>query len=751
MKRLCLSLLLVFVSTNVLSEITDEWLDDEVLFDEQEVDAESELVIENSNLENAKSDNDKNKNVESIQNNKKDVKTQTTNDSLNTQNNSNSEIEETNTQQKQSNTQQLENVVINGELDKTTMTKDTAKLFSMPGAAGDPLKALQALPGINSEFSFVGAPSVRGSAPEDNSYLVDGLPVPNLYHLLGYSIFSDNIVQNFDIQMGAFPAKYAKGTGAAIYVDLRQPKNEKLSWSLDLGMFHSGFFVESRINDTQSIYFGARKSTISFFAPLIIKDDTPEPQEGEPPAIVISEFPNSDDVYFKYHNQLNNKNQISFVVIGAQDYFGIEFPPESEVEAVEPAIIGTLAVNNKQSTTGLSWDYKKDNHNQFKTTLGHIYYKSKFIIGDGLYNNLDIHSFILKTNYLNTNIKDHSLSFGAEIQNDNAIYDSRLLNNPCSRLDPGCSFSAGVIIQTGDDMAINYLDSYIQDEWFVNDKLVWTNGLHVSYDDFIQDTIWQPRTRLEYNWYDEWIFNAAFGVHHQFPEITNLLPDFGNPNLKNITAAHYTLGVEKNTYSGLKIKTDTYYKKINDVVVATNDERLYSNQANGDAYGLEVLIEQEKIGDFSGFMALSLSKSTRTNEITDETALFELDKPFVFDWVVEYKPNERWKIGVKWNLKSGNLYTPIVGSKPFVDYPDAFEPIYGELNSKRTPMQHNMDVRIEYTKKTTKKTITYYVDILNAYNHKNVEGYSYNEDYSEIEEEMGGVPLLPLLGMKMSF
>ena len=776
MKRITLSILVVLLSTNVLSEVSNDWLDDDILFDDSDAQLELELGLIEQQSEFDDSELTDIDDVKSNQNNTEEISPSTINQETSIQSedttdaslNSDAKSEDpkadnetkvtdsTNSQPKQtsSNTQKLDNVVITGELDKTTMTEDTKKLFSMPGSGGDPLKALSALPGINSASSFQGAPSVRGSAPEDNTFLVDSLPVANLYHLLGYSIFSDNVVQNFDIQTGAFPAKYAGGTGAAIYVDLREPKVESPSYAIDLGMFHSGVFFESKINDNQSIYFGARKSTISFFAPLLLNDDEPEEvdedeEESVPPT--INQFPNSDDIYLKYTNKINNQHKINYMLIGAQDYFGIEFPEGSGVEDNEPALLGELAINNKQITTGVNWEYQKDKNNLFDTSIGYLYFNLDIIIGDGFYNKLFVNSLITKTNYENSSFDDHVLSSGLELQSDNADYDSRILNNPCSNLEPDCSFSAGFVIETEDNITINYYDSYIQDEWFINDKFTWTNGVHVSYDDYIQDSIIQPRSKLEDNWYDEWKFNAAFGVHHQFPEITNLLPKFGNPDLKNITALHYVLGVEKNTYSGLKIKTDTYYKKLNNVVVATGDERLYSNEANGEAFGLEVLLEQEKVGDFSGFLALSVSKSTRTNEITNETALFELDKPFVLDWVLSYEPNQRWKIGSKWNLSSGKLYTPVIGSKPLEGFPDSFEAINGEYNSERFPMTHQLDVRIEYKKISPKKEIVYYVDIINLYNQKNVENLSYNADFSEVEEETGGFPFLPLLGMKVSF
>ena len=577
MKRFSFSLLLVFLATHAHSEISEDWLDDDILFDstqsqtltiesnepEQET-TQSEESKPSANTSTTSNESDVKQDEQSIvEDSQNDSDTQSTAvPSNNDVNESSNSVNSANSNQSNNEAQQLDNVVIKAQTDKTSMTQDTQKLFSMPGSAGDPLKGLSALPGINSASSFQGAPSVRGSAPADNTILVDNLPVANLYHLLGYSIFSDNIVQNFDIQTGAFPAKYAGGTGAAIYVDLREPKTDPISFVLDLGMFHSGVFVESKINDNQSLYFGARKSTISFFAPFLISDDEPEPvdeDESQPP--IINQFPNSDDLYFKYTNKINDQNKFNFLIIGAQDYAGIEFPEGSGVEDNEPALLGELAVNTKQATTGGNWIYQPDKDNRFDTSLGHLFFNLDIILGDGYYTKLLVNSLIAKTNYQKTNIDSHILSAGMTVQSDNADYEIRTLNTPCTDLEEDCPFTSGVLVEATDNTTINYFDGFVEDQWFINDELTWTNGLHISYDDYIQDAIIQPRSKLEFNWYDEWIISGAFGLHHQVPEITNLLPKLGNPNLKNITALHYVFGVEKNTYSGLKIKADTYYKK----------------------------------------------------------------------------------------------------------------------------------------------------------------------------------------------
>ncbi|HEX7062237.1 MAG TPA: hypothetical protein VF200_09710 [Woeseiaceae bacterium] len=58
----------------------------------------------------------------------------------------------------------------------TEPTALTKKLVRLPGNFGDPLRAVTALPGVVQISEGGGPPAVRGSSPEDNAFLVDGLP-----------------------------------------------------------------------------------------------------------------------------------------------------------------------------------------------------------------------------------------------------------------------------------------------------------------------------------------------------------------------------------------------------------------------------------------------------------------------------------------------------------------------------------------------------------------------------------------------
>jgi len=105
-------------------------------------------------------------------------------------------------------------------------------------------------------------------------------------------------------------------------------------------------------------------------------------------------------------------------------------------------------------------------------------------------------------------------------------------------------------------------------------------------------------------------------------------------------------------------------------------------------------------------------------------------------------------------LISGSLQTPRqygffdqnAGSYLAVAYPP---------NSERLPMFHQLDVRIDKTwewKLGAKEDapvfkLGAYLDLLNAYNSGNVEGYSYNFNSTQRTTAMG-LPIIPSIGIR---
>ena len=106
--------------------------------------------------------------------------------------------------------------------------------------------------------------------------------------------------------------------------------------------------------------------------------------------------------------------------------------------------------------------------------------------------------------------------------------------------------------------------------------------------------------------------------------------------------------------------------------------------------------------------------------------------------------------GVRFRLASGDPETPVIGSAYDADS-DIYWPIYGEVNSEREPLFHQLDVRVD------KKfdfydviDVSVYLEVQNVYNRRNVEDYRYNYDYSK-QTYLYGLPIIPSLGLKIEY
>lgn len=94
------------------------------------------------------------------------------------------------------------------------------ELRSVPGSLGDPLKSLQSLPGVASVSDASSDPAIRGSRPEDNRFLIDGLPAGRVFHVGGLtSVLHPDLVSRFDLYAAAFGPEFANATGGIIDVN----------------------------------------------------------------------------------------------------------------------------------------------------------------------------------------------------------------------------------------------------------------------------------------------------------------------------------------------------------------------------------------------------------------------------------------------------------------------------------------------------------------------------------------------------
>jgi hypothetical protein len=78
---------------------------------------------------------------------------------------------------------------------------------------------------------------------------------------------------------------------------------------------------------------------------------------------------------------------------------------------------------------------------------------------------------------------------------------------------------------------------------------------------------------------------------------------------------------------------------------------------------------------------------------------------------------------------------------------DIYRPIYGVVNSVRSPLFHRLDARIEKQWHPGRLLLAGYLDVQNAYLHRNTEATGYGFDYRQ-RVNVTGLPILPSLGIR---
>ena len=121
----------------------------------------------------------------------------------------------------------------------------------MPGAFGDPFRAIEALPGVTPLVSGLPYFYIRGAPPNDNGYYIDGIRVPLLFHVgIGQGVLHPGLVDRVDFFPGAPPASYGGVAGAIVAGQTRDPA-PALRGEANLRLFDAGALLESPLGGSR--------------------------------------------------------------------------------------------------------------------------------------------------------------------------------------------------------------------------------------------------------------------------------------------------------------------------------------------------------------------------------------------------------------------------------------------------------------------------------------------------------------------
>lgn len=203
------------------------------------------------------------------------------------------------------NVQKVYEIVVLGERAPIRHRLGRAEVREMPGAFGDPYRAIEALPGVVPIFSGLPYFYVRGAPPGNVGYFFDGIPVPLLYHFAaGPGVLHPEFVEHVDLYPGAYPARYGRFAGAIVAGEMAPPTNRPRG-AAEIRLIDSGAMVEAPLNEGRtSVMLGGRYSYTGAVLSLAV------------PEVTLNYW----DYQSRIRHALSNTDTVEALFFGAGDY-----------------------------------------------------------------------------------------------------------------------------------------------------------------------------------------------------------------------------------------------------------------------------------------------------------------------------------------------------------------------------------------------------------------------------------------------
>ncbi|MBN1926406.1 MAG: TonB-dependent receptor plug domain-containing protein, partial [Prolixibacteraceae bacterium] len=157
------------------------------------------------------------------------------------------------------------------------------QIQKIPLILGEPdvLKVIQLLPGVQSGAEGTSGIYVRGGGPDQNLFLLDGVPIYNVNHLFGFfSVFNPASIKTVKLYKGGFPARFGGRLSSVIDINMKEGNMKKISGEASVGLISSRISVEGPIiKDKTSFIVSARRTYGDLLLQPVLKLATIQQQD----------------------------------------------------------------------------------------------------------------------------------------------------------------------------------------------------------------------------------------------------------------------------------------------------------------------------------------------------------------------------------------------------------------------------------------------------------------------------------------
>lgn len=617
----------------------------------------------------------------------------------------------------------------------------TEEIKSNPGGNFDISKVVQTLPGVGGSGGGAARNDIiiRGGAPNENVYYVDGIEIPVLNHFQtqgssggAQGILNVSFIDEVKLTSSAFDAKYDNALASTFVIKQRQGNPEKVSGNVRVSFTEAVATLEGPLGKKTDYLLSARKSYLDLLFKLI---DLPI-------------RPNFYDFQYKVTHKFNEKTTLTAIGVGAIDNFSFgetrESSPENEYFRRSLPII-------------TQWNYTNGfvlkrliNKGYVNIALSRNMFDNQIDrFEDAKYNDETKRNFKLRSQEIenklridvNKYINGWKLSYGAVGQY--VKYNTNLFNKLSSPIvdTNNVILFPGITINFKSDLEFFKYGAFGQISKNVfNEKLLVSFGVRTDMNSFMKDgnnplNTLSPRLSFAYHLSEKFDLTASVGSYYKIPGYTSLgyrdvNGELVNKSMKYIQSNHYVLGTQFLPNQALRFTVEAFYKQYNNYPISKANGTSLANQGSdfgsigseaiqstgkGETYGAEFFMQQKLMKKLFYVFSYTYVRSNYSG-IDNKLIPSSWDNQHLISTTLGYKFGKNWQLGLKYRFAGGTPYTPfdLAASQQNFALLGTGVLDYSRINSERLMNFSQLDLRLDKNINYKKTTLNLFLDFQNV-------------------------------------
>lgn len=597
------------------------------------------------------------------------------------------------------------------------------EIRAVPGTFGDPFRVVGSLPGASQLAGFLPYVVVRGAAPGNTGYYLDGVRVPILFHVaLGPSVIHPYFIDQVDFYASGAPVRLGRYASGIIEGRTKAGRRDRPFGEFDIRLTDAGGLVEVPLNyryDRACLDAQRQKRRSKAKKPGKRADCRRGPARGSITvagrysytAGILTLVQSSARIRFwdfqaRFDHALGKRAQYTAFALGSYDELGEKVSPEPFVRFEFYRLVQKVRhelPRGGQAVYSLALGLDRTGLTATKTNEWLVSPRVDVRVPVGEGGNAEFGAGVDQEFQIFRADTNPTVQNGGGIENLSQLFNDRVVS--ATGLYAELLWRKGKVdIRPGVRG-----DLYAQ----VGSSPVLPQARSVTHAFGVD-----PRVLLRERLSERWTLRQNVGVYHQPPSFPIPVPGlesfgFERGLQRNIQGS---VGYELNLGGKLAITQDVYLGRLTnlqdyDLAAVSSgglqeiDDLVIS--ASGWAYGLETMARLLPGQRAYGWAAYTLSRSTRVFEYGGR-APSSWDQRHIVNIVLGYRVSDRWSVGGRLHFHSGRPYTAQVGEQ------SAAEALLYNRNNRRLPPFFQLDLRAERTWRFRSWSLQFIADVLNS-------------------------------------